>query len=517
MINWKSRYTELLEQSERQQKRYKQRQQLLESGFLSAVQLARGIDASLSHVLLGTQRLLKQGDTKNVDLEQGVRALERAAEKSLEERRQTLSQVYRDFQKLSSQTRSLAVSPELTQDLKQLEKRIKENADSFEAVFSCLSELQQLHKVAIKQNRSKPGSSFFDRFKPQPGTIITEPRNWNADPEEIQGAADETDKQEEIVLTEKANTVSDVSIGAIQKPSLASILGSSFVSLLQHLGRPDQTAAVESKLVRGLAAKELNQTLEDICEIGMDTIFHDRLEFHKSIQRVHLRVSESVNQVDGCQVVEEANIQAHEALHHSLEQGIADISDAVDKAESLDSLRDAVSIGLSEVTRSVEAHKQHGKKNVMPEALKELSKHMKHLEDMSRATEFRLGEQVRCSSLDSATGLPNRAAFRQQAPSLLSEKPISIVVCKHQVDVDIESLSECLQSAFREQNRLYRLAENQFASLIPGIDSPEAKLIAEQVRTAVTGLGVTCSVGFSSATASDTIESMVARAERTCQ
>jgi diguanylate cyclase (GGDEF)-like protein len=111
----------------------------------------------------------------------------------------------------------------------------------------------------------------------------------------------------------------------------------------------------------------------------------------------------------------------------------------------------------------------------------------------------------RNASTDALTGLGNRHAMDESFPREIKrcqqdEKPISLIM----IDVDqfksfndkfghvagdraLSAVANVLEHQFRQRDLVVRYGGDEFAVLLPGVDLTEAVMIANRVRTAVSG------------------------------
>ncbi len=519
MVDWKSKYAELVDQSERQQSRYKRRQQLLVSGFLSAIQLARGISEAVDTRLLATQRLLRETGTKSVDLEQGVEALKRASETILAERQDALENAVRQLRQICAQTRSLNLNSETTQALKIIENDLRPKNATYIALLSALDKLQQIHKVAVKQEvKSQPG--FFQRLlAPSDETLkdsSSEPLTSGTEGELVEDVGEEEATKEEEVAAPEVREVEVQSLPEAQTPrkSLGEVVRTSLVMLLNQLGKPEETQALEDACRSGLTAEQLPKVLDSVCHVGMDVLFDERAEFQSSLSRMNVRLGESQNQIDGCVAIGENIENLQKDFYATLEERFGDMGQALEKAQDLDSLRTAIQLSLSEANAALESHKSHGGDAHLTKSISALSEQMTHLKDMGRASQFRVEEKLRVAGTDSETGLPNRLVYQRETTVKLKSAPLSVAICRlNQPCSDLSRLVELLRRGLRQQDRCFRLGVDEFAIVMPQLAVQDAGIAAENIRRLVCSeLGTTVSIGVAVASNKDTAESVTARA-----
>lgn len=517
MVDWKSKYAELIDQSERQQTRYKRRQQLLVSGFLSAIHLARGISEAVDTKLLATQRLLRESGTKNVDLEQGVEALKRASETILAERQNALEDAVQNLRQICGQTRSLKLSSETIQALKIIENELRPKNASYITLLSALDKIQQIHKVAVKQEaKSQPG--FFQRFLASSNESSSEPSalsisSTEDELDEGEAIEDEAIKDEEVVASGAGAASSDQN-AQTPKKSLGEVIRTSLVMLLNQLGQSDETQALEAACRKGLTAEQLPKVLDSVCQVGVDVLFDERAEFQSALNRMNLRLSESQNQIDGCVAIGENIDNLQQDFCATLEERFGDMGQALDKAQDLDSLRAAIRLSLSEVNAAVESHRSDCADVHLTKSLSAISEQIAHLNDMGRASQFRVEEKLRVTGTDAETGLPNRWVYQRETAAKLKSGPLSLAICRlNQPCPDLSRLVEILRGGLRQQDRCFRLGIDEFAIVMPQLAIQDAGVAAENIRKRVSSeLSTTISIGVAAASPKDTTESVTARA-----
>ncbi|MFN3236656.1 MAG: GGDEF domain-containing protein [Pseudomonadales bacterium] len=515
MVDWKSKYAELVDQSERQQARYKRRQQLLVAGFLSAIQLARGISEAVDTRLLATQRLLRESGTKSVDLEQGVAALKRASETILAERQESLEDAVRQLRQICAQTRSLNLNAETTQALKIIENDLRPKTASYITLLSALEKIQQVHKVAVKQEvKSQPG--FLQRLLGSSDDVSNDsPLAPSTNPLEDESDEDETIEDHEMAAPDSSDGAAPSGEGAqAPRKSLGEVIRTSLVMLLGQLGKSEETQALEDACRNGLTAEQLPKVLDSVCHVGIDVLFDERAEFQSSLSRMNVRLGESQNQIDGCVAIGENIDSLQQDLYATLEERFGDMGQALEKAQDLDSLRSAIQLGLSGANAALETHKSHSVDVHLTKSLSALSEQIVHLNDMGRASQFRVEEKLRVAGTDAETGLPNRLVYQRETASKLKSGPLSLAICRlNQPCPDLSRLIELLRRGLRQQDRCFRLGPDEFAVVMPQLAIQDAGVAAENIRKLVCSeLATTISIGVAAASQKDTTESVTARA-----
>lgn len=500
MIDWKDRYAELVDQSERQQTRQKRRQKLLVSGFLSALQLARGLNSDLDTKLLATQRLIRKDDTMSVDLEQGVDALERAADEVLEEREQELSEAITCLRRLSVETRSLGLEIDMTQDLKQLEKKLKKEQVSYQLLLNGLSQLQQLHKLAIQQSKARTRGGFLSRWM----TSLDKPAE-----EEVQEQQAECNRD----CNRESNELVEETPALEPKVTFKSVLGSSVKALLQQFGPSEDSASIEAQLSSALKVEEVPELLDSVCILGIEAVRIERAEYQKSLQRINSRLQETANQIGACQTLVEASNQVELELHANLDQSIEDLSGTIHKAKDLESLKTAVSMSLHDMSSVLEAHK--GVNGGVTTSLRGLSEQVSHLQDMGRGSLLRVEDQIAQAQRDTQTGLPNRLSFQTDAVQLIRQRPICMAVCRFDELPSQDRVCEFAELLKSHLNQgLFRLDTNLIVIMQPGISTDFAVKLDAIRQAAVAQIKVKLSIGVCDASDNDTAETLLARAHK---
>ena len=135
---------------------------------------------------------------------------------------------------------------------------------------------------------------------------------------------------------------------------------------------------------------------------------------------------------------------------------------------------------------------------------------------------------------DPLTGLGNRRAFHLAIDEVLSSRRYQ-PVCIAMIDVDhfkkyndtyghlegdqvLKKLGQVLNRCTREQDTVIRFGGEEFSVIMPGSSLEESQVLAERLRAAVEkecfpNQSVTISIGVSSRTMDDDIESLLKRAD----
>jgi diguanylate cyclase (GGDEF)-like protein len=555
LVDWKNRYAELVEQLDRQQERYKKRQALLSAGLKSSARLARGLDKRADKSLLAIQALLRQKDLKNVDLEVAVTALEKQSEQSVENRNKNLKRAMKAIKKIASQTRSLSINLETNQSLKQIESELDGKDQQIDQQLEQLPEqleaLTVLHRAAMRQGKKRSGRSIWRSWlssgpESEEEVLEVELPNESEELDEDEYEIDDEELAQEQAETASASpelrqTASSVTspVAAAKSLNLSEVINTQFTTLLQFLGRSDDLRILQSSMNDKLSLDEIKSLTSAVCGASIDAVYEDRQAVRSSIQRLNSRIGKSMNHIDACRTIDEGNQSANKQLHLTIEKGCSSIEASLAGAKTLDELKNALGGNLEAMKNALAAHQAQAEQHGMSGSLNSLAQQMAHVQDVSRATLFRLDTQAREALSDAVTGLPNRAAFRVSGPETFksmrqSASPLSVAVfiidhCQ-QVKKDLEpqdldtlfkSLAGLCRQGCRDGDLVFRLGEDEFAILLPNSECQAAAIFLDALRqkiaqTAMCPSKVTVSVGIVECRDADTAESALARAKRVC-
>ena len=161
-IDWKRRYAQLLEQQEKQQARYKRKQDLLVNALAQVSQYSRHLDPAADEKLMALRALLRQDNFRNVDLAQVVETLESQLTRSLKDRADKQKQTSKQLSDLVRQAQSMSKSTDLHTRLAELKQAIESQPVQYSTLANHLTSLSQLHALAVKDRRS--GQSMLQRW-----------------------------------------------------------------------------------------------------------------------------------------------------------------------------------------------------------------------------------------------------------------------------------------------------------------------------------------------------------------
>ncbi|MBV1877614.1 MAG: diguanylate cyclase [Pseudomonadales bacterium] len=544
LINWKSRYAEMVDQQEKQQGRYRKKNSLMLAALSSVLSLARDIDdAETDQKLLALQGLLRQDKITNVDLEQAVRTLANRAKSSMDSRQQKLTKITGDLKRLSKSVREIAADPSIVNSLKQFEKNLAGKKKSYAELPALLEQLVSLHKSAINELNDNLKNDLKNKqnIKPKKADGHSDQRSlwqrWFGSSSGNPGAA----------LSDAMSDATHAAELQNEQTEYVPVLTSSLAGLMDQIRPPEDVKVVYDEVCTLLESSpsivQLPALVNSVCEVVSATLQNDQQEFENFLSKLNKKIQHANNNLATSQSMWLEEVEAGNQLNQSIRQAVGRIQSNIESVTEIDQLKAEVSNNLDQMVSIIDQHQKDGlsRHQSLSEELNALSSRAKQMEQATRDAEVKIEEQRQRALTDSLTRLPNREFYQQRARQEVArwhryERPLCLAVC----DIDffkmvndnhghvagdevLKQVADIIKNRLRESDFVARYGGEEFVVLLPETEREQAFAVMDSVREGIDmapfefageDIPVSISIGIVNFKGKDILGSAFARADK---
>lgn len=590
--DWKEKYRETLNKNEQKLDRYRRKIELLVKALIAVGHMAQGVDEVSDRKLAGLRGLFRQPKLPNADLESAVIALEAHARTSFLSRTQVNEQLVQELKRLAGQLRALGQSPVSKHDITKFQQRISSLEFFQDEIPGFISDIANIQQSVMHGDAVPPPASFLQRlsgfFQRDTTTVaVNRPGNGKTDakaessdakasgvkasPAELATDADRTqvaDEAEEIqldladahlpllsdTLTQRAQNLQTDGQGHIEDRRLSlsewdidPSTRSTLEYLLVALDPPKdikQQYLIACNLVSQLEnGNDLVTLLEQISNLVVATVEHDRREFESFLSQLNSRLTDAYSQIATSQNIQKAGIESRKELTSTVSQRVGSLTTEMELADSLETLKSQVSHNLSDIVSALEKHNTQGDENDgrLSQELSNMAERVKQMEKAAAKAEEKMEAQRARALVDPLTHLPNREAYDQRAHQEIARwmryrRSLCLAVCDLDLfkkvndefghlagDKVLKVVAKILRERLRASDFISRFGGEEFVILLPETEPAEAIKVMEQIRIAIQEtpfhfrhkqVQVTVSIGITLFQGKDNLNSAFTRADK---
>jgi diguanylate cyclase len=307
--------------------------------------------------------------------------------------------------------------------------------------------------------------------------------------------------------------------GGAPQASSESLIGAVLSRLLAEL-RADprlarDIAPIASELARPLKHEQLPQLVERVGGLVVQRI--NGLE--RVRQELELLLGQMVGQLDSLTQYVEGNARdeshrsdSNNELNLQITGEMRLLDESVMTSSDITSIRGQLRQRLDSIGRHLQAFKgrEAERAQQVRDRTEQMRGRMDELESEARKLQSRLTDEKRLSLLDPLTQVPNRSAYEQRIVEELERwKRFAQPTCLLVWDVDrfknindtyghragdkvLAIVAGCLAKSIRSTDFVARYGGEEFVMVLPGTTLEDGLRLANQIRQAVTELGVHC-------------------------
>ncbi|MCB1644674.1 MAG: GGDEF domain-containing protein [Pseudomonadales bacterium] len=562
--DWRDKYLEATELSERQRRMFSRKVDMLTRGLKVLSQLSQAADDKTDKRLLALRGMLRQDSPKSTDLEMAVTALEKQLPAALAARRKCNAVLLADVREMIAQLSKLpAVKPpaehqaRLARDIRNLDAGIAD-------VAAIIAQLKTLQQLSLQQLAGHPPGASAPGLLAR---IFGSPRSSDSNSADTERSGGESTGSESIAgeaapatppdpaatPVEMAQSASGEPSGAVPPSDsardwmLESTVRKALAMLLARVQPPPEVRthyeAASALLSRDLNGFELAPALEHLCQVLMAAMDRDQAEIEHFLNQLNERLQLAFTSITNSQVLVTAESEARTNLGIRMEAQLTAFRSSVQAASGIDGLKLSIENNLEAILGIVTDHQREGEARFqqMDAEMAALTGRLEEMEKLSESLAASLEEQRQLAESDALTGLPNRQAYQRRSTEEAARwkrhgGPLSMVVCDldhfKQVndtfghaagdDVLVASARQFRQG-LRESDFVARIGGEEFVVLMPETTASQAVEVMNKLRLQFSAqtfsaagrtFSVTMSAGVSEFRGSDTVESVFARADR---
>ena len=329
--------------------------------------------------------------------------------------------------------------------------------------------------------------------------------------------------------------------------NIAEHVQSTLLKLLDELKAPDdfaaQVNALQQRILAGLNLYELVAVLDDLAALVLEVTGNGAQAFEGYLLKLNERLNSFQTGLESAGTGYAASVNAARALDQAVSQQVSDLQDCLSQAASLEALQQAVEARLETVRQTMAGYQQSVTEHEQTVGLhlQDLSLRVQKMEQEAKTFHEHLEQQRQLALIDSLTGLPNRAAWRERLQSEVARwQRHGGELCLAVVDVDLfkrindqyghlagdkvlKIIAHELRKRLRKSDFIARFGGEEFALLLPVTSLSAAQTVLETLRTGVElcpfnfkgeRITITVSAGIAAFAQGDSAEEVFERADK---
>ncbi|MFQ5642893.1 MAG: GGDEF domain-containing protein [Thiogranum sp.] len=514
---WKEKYFSRLEESERNEKQWREADELLRKTISRLTLAADGLDSTLDQQLRDLRNAIRDRATTlqlRSLIDDMSRTLVRLDTAHAGERPASTSP-------LLDLLEALSLPADKGHRIKALKKQLGESAGSDRAVIQAFAEL--IHSTI----ESPSGNAGQAENQGNRSGLL----------QRLFGASDSS--------AEAAPADSETR-GQQPTESVREVL----LRLLECLSLPqelvDRVLDIRSGIEAIREGESWDGILEQIAEL-IQVIRTRTLEEKQGVEEFLVQLGERFQEVNR-QLQESGHyyddaLQAGEQLDSDVKAGMAGIGDSVREATDFDRLRQDIQTHVDAVIVQLDRHRE-AEKQRYDEAKTQISSMSDRLRELETETEelrSRVKHERNQAKIDPLTGIPNRLAYEERLEQEVARwKRFSTPLVLVMWDIDLfkkvndkfghragdkvlRTIARTLESSIRETDFVARYGGEEFVQLMTGSSLEECLRVADKLREAIETTGfhfrdqaitITASCGLAEFRDGDSIAPWFERADR---
>lgn len=322
------------------------------------------------------------------------------------------------------------------------------------------------------------------------------------------------------------------------------------MQLLERLSLPNQYLAELDAIRERIREVKEGESWDPIIEQIADLIQKIRMRDQKEKQGIEdflVKLSDRLQEVDrklqDSGHYHDESLQAGEELNKAVKKEISGIENSVRDASDLGQLKQVVQTHIESVLQQMEEHSQREQHRYQQAKaqIDSLSERLQDMESKSQDLRSRVQEERNQAMTDALTRIPNRLAYEQRLDEEIARHkrfttPLVLAVW----DVDhfkkvndrfghragdkvLRTIAAALRDGIRETDFLARYGGEEFVLLMTGSALDECLPVAERLRSAVAATGfhfrgqavtITASCGLAEFDKAETVEQWFERADK---
>lgn len=366
--------------------------------FISKLSLiSRGIDLELDNRLAQLRTLFTKS-APIADIEEKITIISKLLQQHSITNEQSISQMHKQFNQAGESLQKINGLPgNLRRDLRGLLMEAKESKDALIQFIPLLSQLLTFYEQALTSKKTSTTTKGL--LQPLATTKQNKSSSDLLNELSTELPATLSNKQDAIIFDSSSTVLEKISVYLSALPLSK-----------QHT---NDLLVIKRKLISGQSNDEILHHLVEI----FDVIVAEFKDEKNSAERFLTSLSATLSTVQ-CTVKETISSQQRSLLvntkiNQKLQGQLVDMNNSVDKALSLNQVKDDINEKLQFITSTLEKKStfEQQNHNDLAKELNDMSEKIELLEQQSKAFEEKLADQQKKSMQDALTKLANRAAF----------------------------------------------------------------------------------------------------------
>lgn len=366
--------------------------------FISKLSLiSRGIDLELDNRLAQLRTLFTKS-APIADIEEKITVISKLLQQHSITNEQSISQMHKQFNQAGESLQKINGLPgNLRRDLRGLLMEAKESKDALIQFIPLLSQLLTFYEQALTSKKTSTTTKGL--LQPLATTKQNKSSSDLLNELSTELPATLSNKQDAIIFDSSSTVLEKISVYLSALPLSK-----------QHT---NDLLVIKRKLISGQSNDEILHHLVEI----FDVIVAEFKDEKNSAERFLTSLSATLSTVQ-CTVKETISSQQRSLLvntkiNQKLQGQLVDMNNSVDKALSLNQVKDDINEKLQFITSTLEKKStfEQQNHNDLAKELNDMSEKIELLEQQSKAFEEKLADQQKKSMQDALTKLANRAAF----------------------------------------------------------------------------------------------------------
>jgi len=573
--NWREKYLDALDQQDQIEKSLGAQQELLRRALVRVSVAADGQDDALDGVLSQLRERMRgsiNGDISNLlaRLDEVALNFEQHREQNCQDVRQSLTETIKPLQELDL---SRGVKKEISQYLSQLPERSKK-VRLYPALLQQLATIQQqalkeieqpktgfLQKILGTKNPEKENekSTLADisLSTPEINLDITAPAvldkekppvNYAQLNSELQNGAnaDKSKKNNESVALVPSTTAENINNSADHLPQkfidqITQVINQFLIGLEKEAPMVKKVQVIRERLNAASNADAFIKTLESLRDLVTEAYLSANQAFATYLKNVNQELADIYSVVGGAVESESNRRNATTSLQDSMRKGMETLESNAESATDLAQLKNLVQSQIGNIRQALDHFQQsEQEQNQLAGQLEALATKIKVMEDEAEKSRSVLEKQRYKALHDPLTELPNREYYNERASYEYQRwqryhRPLTLAVFDidhfkkindthgHQAgDRVLKVIGRSVAKRLREVDFFCRFGGEEFVALMPETSLEDAMPVLDAIRAAIANasfnykeqpISITLSVGVTSFSADDDLETAFARAD----
>ena len=357
----------------------------------------------------------------------------------------------------------------------------------------------------------------------------------------LENGSVEADEENKAALSSPSASLSDSTTAALHEQITFELR--ELINQIGNKRKGDKALKeVSKKLLKGINHQELLECCLVIIKAILKDVIDERKHAENFIGELHKSLIAANKSVDESKTQAEEQFKAKMESNQKLREHLGDIELAVEKASDLSWLKDEANQYLQKMAKSVDDREQidQQEQKMLMALLTEMQSQLTQLENEAASYKSRLMEQKYRNQHDPLTQVPNRIAYNERIEKEYkrwkrNKEPLSLAV----IDADhfkqindnyghaagdktLQVIAQHIEKGLRVSDFMARWGGEEFVVILPQSRADDLIQPLEKIRSKIEKLPfrfknknvtITVSIGATSFSEGDTIESAFERAD----